>query len=190
MSEIKINIHLAQRRSRRAFDSNKPVSDADLNALLEAARWAPSGGNGQPWRYVIGHKGDATYEVLFGLLMPGNQGWAQNATVLALTVAQVVRIASDGKRQPNRTALHDLGMANMSIAAEATERGLNIRMMGGYNYEAAKKLVDAETHGFDLGPMMAIGWLGDGAGLDADLIKRDLEPRTRKPIEEMRLAIA
>ncbi len=189
MSETKINTHLAQRRSRVSFDPNKPVSAADLNALLEAARWAPSGGNGQPWRYVVGHKGDATYDTLFGLLMPGNQPWAQNAAVLVLTVAQVVRIASDGKRQPNRTALYDLGMANMSIAVEATERGMNLRMMGGYNYEAAKKLVDAETHGFDLGPIMAIGWLGDGTLISEDLRKRDEGPRTRKTIDEMLLAI-
>lgn len=160
-----------------------------MHALLEAARWAPSGGNGQPWRYVVGYKGDATYDRLYSLLMPGNQGWGQRATVLALSVALVVRIASDGTRQPNRTAMFDLGMANMSIAVEATERGMNLRMMGGYNYDAAKQMVDAESNGYDLGPIVAIGWLGDPTELPEDLLKRDTAPRTRKPLEEILLKI-
>ncbi len=188
MTEVKINTYLDQRRSRRIFDPKKTITEVDMHALLEAARWAPSGGNGQPWRYIVGHKGDANFEAILALLMEFNKGWAQNAAVLVLTVAQMARIASDGKRQPNRTAMHDLGMANMSITTEATARGLNVRMMGGYDYEAAKKWVQAEEKGFDLGPVMAIGIVGDANLYSEEIQKREAEPRTRKPISEILLS--
>ena len=189
MSEIKINEHLAARRSRRAFDENKPVSEEDIHALLEAARWAPSGGNGQPWRFVVGVRGDKTFEQLAQLLMEGNRTWAKHAGLLVLSVAQVVRTGADGKPQSNRTALHDLGMANMSMAVEATHRGMNVRMMGGYNYPAAKALLQADANGWDLGPVLAIGWPNDGAHLSAELQQRDTEPRSRKPISEIRMSL-
>ncbi|NJM42499.1 MAG: hypothetical protein HC853_18055 [Anaerolineae bacterium] len=77
--EIVINELFRQRHSGRAYNANQPVTDEDVRALLEVARWAPSGGNQQPWRYVVGRKGDETYDKLVALLEGGNRTWAQHA---------------------------------------------------------------------------------------------------------------
>jgi nitroreductase len=180
---------IRQRRSRRAFDPNQPVTADELNAVLEAARWAPSSGNGQPWRYVVGHQGDATFAQLFDLLVPGNKTWACNAGVLMLTVTQVVRTRPDGSKVTNRTALHDLGMANLSIALEAEHRGLNVRMMGGYDVDAARVLINATANGFEVGPMLALGHIGDIATLPEDVREKELGKRERKPLGDLRLEI-
>ena len=188
MEAIKLNettdVHelLKKRRSGRVYDATRDVTQADLDALLEAARWAPSGSNGQPWRYVIGRKGDATYEKLLPLLMGFNQAWGQHAPVLLLTAYETMAIGRDGQKMPNRTAQHDLGMANLSIALEAAHRGLMTHMMGGFNQDAARALINAEANGLEVGPMMTIGYPGDPAELDEEIQKREAAPRTRKPV--------
>lgn len=186
-----VDIHelLTRRRSGRAFDANRPLTDEDVHALLEAARWAPSGGNGQPWRYVFGRKGDATFDTLLGLLMEGNREWAQFAPALILTVYQAARVASNGSLQTNRTAMHDLGMANFSLAIEALNRGMMTRMMGGFHRDAALKLIEAEANHFDVGPVIAVGYETTPAHLSEELQKREQQPRTRKPVEELLLKI-
>jgi nitroreductase len=186
-----VDIHelLMKRRSGRAFDASRSLTDADVHALLEAARWAPSGGNGQPWRYVFGRKGDATYDKLLALLMEGNRLWAQHAPALVLTVYQAARIASDGSLQNNRTAMHDLGMANFSLVIEALNRGMMTRMMGGFHRDAALKLIDAEHNHFDVGPIIAVGYEIAPAYLSEEIQQRENAPRTRKPAQEMLLKI-
>lgn len=186
-----VDIHelLMKRRSGRAFDATRPLTDADVQALLEAARWAPSGGNGQPWRYVFGRKGEATYDKLLALLMEGNRQWAQHAPALVLTVYQAARVAGDGSLQHNRTAMHDLGMANFSLVVEALNRGMMTRMMGGFHRDAALKLIDAEQNHFDVGPIIAIGYETTPAHLSEELQQRETAPRTRKPTEEILLKI-
>ena len=178
-----------QRRSGRAYDASKPVSDADLQGLLEAARWAPSSNNAQPWRFLAGIKGDGVYEKLFELLMPFNKIWAQQAPMLLLTAFQDFRVNQAGERMPYPDFLHDLGMANLSIAIEATHRGLMTHMVGGFNHEAAGQLIQAETQGLTLGPMMTIGYEGDVNQLGEELQKREKSPRMRKPMEELLLHI-
>lgn len=187
-----VDIHelLVKRRSGRAFDAQRPLSDEDVHALLEAARWAPSGGNAQPWRYVIGRKGDATYEKLAALLFDGNRQWAQHAPALILTVYQAARVASDGSVQPNPVALHDLGMANFSLTIEAINRGMMTRMMGGYNHDAALKLIDAEAQHLGVGPVIAVGYETTPDHLSEEIQQREKAPRSRKPIEELLLYIA
>ena len=187
IEEIAVNELFHQRRSGRAYDASRAMTDADLQALLEAARWAPSGGNQQPWRFLIGRKGDATYESLLALLMPANTIWAQHAPVLVLTAFTTHSINHSGEKSPNRTAMHDLGMANVAIALEAAHRGLMVHMMGGYNYPAAKTLIHAEEHSLDLGPMMSLGYEGDASHLNEELQKREKAPRTRKPISDLLL---
>lgn len=186
-----VDIHelLLNRRSGRAFDANRPLTDEDVHALLEAARWAPSGGNVQPWRYVIGRKGDATHDKLFGLLMEGNRQWAQHAPALILTVYQAARVAGDGSIQNNRTAMHDLGMANFSLTIEALNRGMMTRMMGGFNRDAALKLIDADHNHFDVGPIIAVGYETTPAHLSEELQQREKAPRSRKPIDELLLHV-
>jgi nitroreductase len=186
-----VDIHelLLKRRSGRSFDAARPLTDEDVRAVLEAARWAPSGGNVQPWRYVIGRKGEDAYDTLLGLLNEGNRQWAQFAPALVLTVYQAARVAGDGAVQPNRTAMHDLGMANLSLAVEAVNRGMMTRMMGGFNRDAALRLIDAEANHFDVGPMIAIGFETEPAHLSDEIQQREKMPRTRKPVEELLLKI-
>jgi nitroreductase len=189
VEEIDVNPLFRLRHSGRAYDANQPVTEADLQALQEAARWAASGGNQQPWRFLIGRKGDGTYEKLLALLMPGNTPWAQHAPVLVLTAFVTHSIGRTGEKSLNRTAMHDLGMANAAIALEAAHRGLMAHMMGGFNYEAAKTLIHAEEHGLDLGPMMSLGYEGDASHLNEELQKREKAPRVRKSASELRLHI-
>jgi nitroreductase len=180
---------IQRRRSGRAYDAAREVTQADLDVLLEAARWAPSGGNVQPWRYVIGRTGDATWDKLFALLAEGNRAWAQHAPVLILSVFEAVRTTADGRKAPNRTAMHDLGMANISLVYEAVNRGLMARMMGGFNRDAALALINAEANGFDVGPVIALGYERDADHLSEELQQRERQPRTRKPASELLLTL-
>ncbi len=183
---------LRTRRSGRAYDASREVTREDLLALLEAARWAPSSSNGQPWRFVVGRKGsdtNDTYEKLLPLLMGFNQVWAKDAPVLLLTAYATSAIGRDGQKMPNRTAQHDLGMANLSIALEAVNRGLMAHMMGGFNQDAARALIDAEAKGLEVGPMMTIGYPGDPTLLGEEVQKREAAPRTRKSVNELLLGV-
>jgi nitroreductase len=189
-SEIEIHELLRARRSGRVYDASRSVSDQDLVALLEAARWAPSGGNGQPWRFVVGRKGEPAYDMVFGLLLDFNRTWAQHAPMLLLTVAQMVRTASDGKKVHSSSALHDTGLANMSIVVEATHRGLIARMMGGFDRAAAKSLLDAEANGLEPVTVMALGYPGDVNQAPDDVRQREAAPRTRKPVGELLIELA
>ena len=189
LEAVEIHELFKTRRSGRVYDASRDVTQADLDALLEAARWAPSGGNGQPWRFLIGHKGDATYAKLLSLLMGFNQVWGQHAPVLVLTAHETTSTRPDGQKMNNRTAQHDLGMANMSIALEAEHRGLMAHMMGGFNQDAARALINAEANGLELGPMMTLGYPGDPAALDEEIRKREAAPRTRKPVGELLLTV-
>jgi nitroreductase len=189
IEEIVVNELFRQRHSGRAYNANQAVTDEDLRALLEAARWAPSGGNQQPWRYVVGRKGDETYDKLVALLEGGNRTWAQHAPVLLLTAFVASRVNQNGERVQNRTAMHDLGMANISIALEAANRGLMAHMMGGFNHAAARELIQADANFLDLGPMMSIGYESDASHLSEDLQKREKNPRVRKNMSELLLKV-
>src|SRR5690242_12057960 len=134
-----INHIFRARYSGRAYDPAQEVSTHDLNAVFEAARWSPSGGNLQPWRYVVARKEDGPgYERLLKLLNDNNREWGQHAPVLVLTGALTTRINAQGEKINNHTALYDLGMANMSLALEATHRGLMAHMVGGFDKDSAR----------------------------------------------------
>ena len=195
LDDIDINPLFRKRQSRRAFDPAQTVSDANLNAVLEAARWAPSGGNGQPWRFVVGRKDDpetgGIYDKLYALVSPFNLPWVANAPALILTVALVEYTRPDGSKAQNRMALHDLGMANLSLALEAEHRGLNVRMMGGYDADKARTLIGAAQNGYDVGPLLALGIPGDPAQhLPEALQEREAAPRERKPISDLVLKLS
>src|SRR5215467_11266332 len=117
---------IAKRWSPYAF-SDRTVSDDDLKSLFEAARWAASSYNEQPWRYIVATKANAAeFERLLSCLLEGNQAWARAAPVLALGCTSL-RFALNGK--PNAAAAHDLGLASASLTFEATSRGLFVHQM-------------------------------------------------------------
>src|SRR5262249_24197399 len=117
---------LARRWSPYAF-ADRPVSKADLLSLFEAARWAPSSYNEQPWSYIVATRDEpAEFERVLSCLVEGNQAWAKAAPVLAIGCTKLV-FALNGK--PNAAAVHDLGVAAGNLCAEATARGLYVHQM-------------------------------------------------------------
>jgi nitroreductase len=171
---------LAQQWSPYAF-ADRPVPEDDLRSLFEAARWAASSYNEQPWSYIMATKGDpAGFGRLLSCLVEANQVWAQTAPVLALGCTRL-NFARNG--QPNAAAQHDLGLASASLTLEATARGLFIHQMIGILPDRARELYHIPE---DVRPLtgLAIGYLGNPASLPEKYRERDLAPRVRKPLTE------
>jgi len=171
---------LAVRWSPYAF-SDRPVRPADVASLFEAARWAPSSYNEQPWRYILGIKGDGeTHERILACLIEKNRAWVQNAPVLAIGV--VVRNFVDSG-EPNKAAEHDLGLASANLVVEATTRRLHVHQMIGLDPDAARQAfaLPEETEALTA---LAIGYRETSAHMNQALIERDTAPRSRRPLSE------
>jgi nitroreductase len=171
---------ILKRWSPRAF-SDKAVSPEILQSLFEAARWAPSSSNEQPWAFLVGTKGDAaTFEKILGTLVEFNQNWAKHAPVLAIAVSELA-FAKNG--QPNRNAFYDTGAAVSQLTHEATSRGLFVHQMAGFDPQKATEAF-AIPHGWEPIAVFALGYAGDHQTLPDVLRERELAPRTRKPLHE------
>lgn len=168
---------IRQRWSPRAF-SEKEVSAADLKAIFEAARWAASSYNEQPWRFLVGRRGDETYKKIFNSLVEFNQSWAKSAPVLVLSVAKKTFTDKD---MPNRYALHDTGAATAYLGLQATARGLHTHSMAGFDPEQARASF-AIPSDYEIGAVTAIGYFGDPHSLPDHMKKMELSPRERKPL--------
>lgn len=171
---------MARRWSPRAFDE-RSVDVALLRTLFEAARWAPSSNNEQPWRFLVASKDHAAdWTRLFDCLVEGNRRWAVRAPVLVLSVASM-QFEDDGK--PNRHAFHDMGLATENLVLQATAHGLAAHQMAGFDVEKARADFDIPA-GYEPVAIIAIGYPGDSAVLPERLRERELQPRSRRPIEE------
>jgi nitroreductase len=171
---------LAGRWSPYAFD-DRPVPGADLRSLFEAARWAPSSYNEQPWSYVVATKDDPEqFQRLLSCLVEGNQVWAKAAPVLALGVVSL-RFTRNAK--DNRAAVHDLGLAAGNLLLEATARGLSVHQMIGILPDRAREIYGI-PEGREAWTALAIGYRGDPTSLPDRLRERDLAPRQRRPLHE------
>jgi nitroreductase len=171
---------LADRWSPYAFE-DRLVAEEDLLSLFEAARWAASSYNEQPWNYLIATKEDAPeFLRLLSCLVEGNQSWAKNAPVLILGV---VSLQFAKNKKDNRAAVHDLGLAAGNLSAEATSRGLSVHQMIGILPDKARELYQIPEH-FEAWTAMAIGYKTDPATLPEAMKERDLTPRTRKSLKE------
>jgi nitroreductase len=169
---------LSRRWSPYAF-ADRDVPADDLRALFEAARWAPSANNEQPWCYLVAVRSDTgAFERLLSCLVEANQLWARHAPVLALGIVRET-FARNG--ESNATALHDLGLAAGNLLTEATARGLAVHQMAGILPDRARDLFAIPDHSRAL-TALAIGYAGDPASLPERLRERDLAPRTRKPL--------
>jgi nitroreductase len=180
VTDVPVHELITNRWSPRAF-AEKPVSAEVLRALFEAARWAPSSNNEQPWAYFVATKDDVeNYAKMLGVLVEFNANWAKQAPVLALSVAHV-KMQRDGK--PNRVALHDVGSATSQLTLEANSRGLQVHQMAGFDAEKARQAFAIPA---DWEPVaaMAIGYPGNPESLPEKLRERELAPRTRKPLRE------
>ena len=172
---------ISRRWSPYAF-ADRPVSDDDLRSLFEAASWAPSSYNEQPWRYIVATKANPDeFERLLGCLVEGNQVWAKAAPVIGLGCTSLY-FEKNGK--PNAAAVHDLGLASATLTFEATARGLYVHQMIGIVPDQAR-----QTYGIpeEFQPLtgLAIGYLGDIDQLPETLKPRDEAKRTRKKLSEI-----
>jgi nitroreductase len=171
---------IASRFSPYAF-ADRGVSRDDLRSLFEAARWAPSSYNEQPWSYVVATRDDAAaYERVLSCLVEANQAWAKAAPVLAIGIART-RFARNDK--PNAAALHDLGAASAHLTFEATARGLSVHQMIGIVPERARELFGIPDHSQAL-TGLAIGYAAAPADAPDPYRERDEAPRQRKPLSE------
>jgi nitroreductase len=171
---------IRERWSPRAF-SDKAVSPEILQSLFEAARWAPSSNNEQPWAFLVGTRGDGdTFRKILGTLVELNQTWAKHAPVLAIAVSELA-FAKNG--HSNRNAFYDTGAAVSQLTTEATSRGLFVHQMAGF--DPHKAIEDfAIPSGWEPIAAFAIGYAGDPQTLPEVLRERELAPRTRKPLHE------
>jgi nitroreductase len=170
---------IRQRWSPRTY-SDKQVPAAELKKLFEAARWAASSSNEQPWRFLVGRRGDETYQKIFNALVEFNQTWAKSAPVLVLSVA---KMTFTQKGTPNRHGLHDTGAAMANLALQATADGLHTHSMAGFDNDQMRASF-AIPSDYELGAVTAIGYFGDPASLPDHLHKQEVSPRQRKPLEE------
>lgn len=172
---------IASRWSPRAIDANRPVEHSLLLRVLEAARWAPSSGNGQPWGFVVfddtvpGARDEAR-----GILSRGN-AWAHRAPVLLLATA-ATSWEDGGDERP--TARYDAGAASMALSLQATHEGLVVHQMAGFDRSAARNAFGLPDH-VEPQAMIALGWPGDIALLDKGRQERERAPRTRRTVNEI-----
>jgi nitroreductase len=168
------------RWSPRSF-ADKAVPSADLEKVFEAARWSASSYNEQPWRYFVGHKGDATYDKIFATLIGFNQSWAKTAPVLILGVAST-KFSHNGA--DNGYGLYDLGAATSLLTLQAAELGLSTHSMAGFDHAAALAAFEVPAD-FVVGAVTALGYQGEPAALGNDqMIAMEEAPRVRKPLSE------
>lgn len=175
-----INELMLERWSPRAF-LDKGVETEKLLSILEAARWAPSSSNEQPWSFIVARKEDPEeFARMVGCLVEGNQVWAKNAPVLLISVARKT-FARNGT--PNRCAIHDVGLASENLTLEAVSLGLATHGMGGIELEKIREVYGLPV---DCEPVAgwAVGYPGEPEMLEEKLKERELAPRTRKELKE------
>jgi nitroreductase len=168
------------RWSPRAF-AVQPIAQEQLRSLLEAARWAPSSRNSQPWRFLVARRDEpAEFARMLGCLVPGNQRWAGAAAVLLIAVATLI----DQKGLPLAHALYDTGQAVAWLSAEATARGIRVHQMGGFDPDRVRDVFSVPDGSRPVA-IIALGYPGDPRVLDENLRRQELAPRTRHPQSEL-----
>jgi nitroreductase len=175
---------LAERWSPRAFDIQHELTDDSLTALLEAARWAPSASNTQPWRFAVALRGTAEHAALLEALAPGNRLWAHAASALVVAAAETV--GPDGGTRP--WALYDTGQAVAHLSVQAQADGLAVHQMGGFDRDAVERVLAAGEHVVPL-VVLAVGVREDAGRLAETLAARETAARDRLPLQDLLLAV-
>jgi nitroreductase len=169
-----------ERWSPRAFDRTA-VTDADLMSLLEAARWAPSSYNVQPWRFIYAQRGTAHWEKLLDLLIPFNRGWAQDAGLILICLSETMMPPGpDGQQKTSHSHSFDAGAAWAQLALQAQRMGLAAHGMTGVDFDRAREVLALPTH-LRIECAIAVGRRGDPAQLAAPLREREA-PNGRNPV--------
>lgn len=181
-TKLEIMSEIANRWSARGF-SEKAVEEEKLQRVFEAARWAPSSRNEQPWRFIVAQKGDEHYDKLFNGLDDGNKRWAWTAPVL---VASITKLKFDYKGYTNGHALHDLGLAMGALLVQATHEGLQVHQMGGIHPEVITDGFGINAKDYKVVTMFVIGYQDESrlSGIPERDQESEYEPRKRRPLSE------
>ena len=179
-NDYPINDLLKHRWSPRAY-SEKPVEPEKIKSLLEAARWAPSAFNEQPWRFIVGRKGDKTWGLILETLVEWNQQWAGKAPVLIMNLGKKT---SSYNGKPNATYAYDTGQAVAMMVTEAVNQGLIGHQMSGFDAVKATELFNLADD-FQPISITAFGYYGNPELLPDDMKKSEFEERKRKPLEAL-----
>jgi nitroreductase len=170
------------RWSPRAF-ADQPVEREKLRKAFDAARWAASSYNEQPWRFILGQRGeDNNYDRVLQSLVEFNQSWAQSAPVLMLIVGKL-NFTQGGRY--NRVNMYDCGAAAATFCYQATQEGLYTHQMAGVDIDKAHELFGIDKNEYQVYTAMAVGYLGDPSQLPDQLQQAERAPRERKPINEL-----
>ncbi len=169
---------IRKRWSARSF-SNKPVSQEDLNTLLEAASWAPSSMNEQPWRYLYAHRSEKDFELFNQCILSGNQPWAGNAAVLLISLSE---LNFSRNQKPNRYAMYDTGAANNLMLLQAADMDIYGHQMGGFDYQKTRDLLEIPEH-LEVVCFIALGYLDEPDKLPEPFRSREVQKRTRNSLQ-------
>ncbi len=171
---------IPHRWSPRSF-ADRDVSSEDLKKVFEAARWAASSFNEQPWRFFVGRRGDAAYTRILDSLVAPNQAWAKSAPVLILSAARK-HFSHNG--DPNAHAWYDVGQATANLALQATALGMHTHSMAGFDHFKAQQSFRLPAD-YETVAVTALGYLGDPAALPDHLRKMEESPRNRKELKDL-----
>ncbi len=177
-AEYPIDKMFLDRWSPRAMSAEE-IDDEELMALFEAAKWAPSNNNEQPWRFVYAKRDTKYWDKFFGFLIDFNKMWCKNASALVVLLAK--KNFSDGK--PNRNAMSDSGAAWENLALQGLLMGLVVHGMAGYDLEKARKELDLSDE-YEIVHMIAIGKPADKSVLHERMQKSEM-PNSRKPLKDI-----
>lgn len=179
-NEHPVHALIQNRWSPRAF-AEKPIPNETLRSLFEAARWAPSSSNEQPWAFVVAAKEEPeNFAKILSTLVEFNQTWAKDAPVIGIAVSEMEFVRN---QRPNRNAFYDTGAAMAYLTTEATARELFVHQMAGFDPHKAIEVLHIPK-GWEPIAAFAIGYAGDPDSLSDVLRQRELAPRSRKPISE------
>lgn len=178
-TEFPIHPIIQNRWSPRAMSGDR-MTDEELMPLFEAARWAPSSYNGQPWRFLYAKRNTPEWDLFFDLMIEFNQSWTKNASVLVVVISHKV-FEKNGK--PSPTHSYDTGAAWMSLALEGSRRGYVVHGMEGFDYEKARRTLEIPDD-YQVEAMCAIGKRAPKEKLPEELQKREA-PSPRNPLKAM-----
>jgi nitroreductase len=182
-SSVPLHPLLAERWSPRAFDSEHELAAAELTSLFEAARWAPSASNTQPWRFSVAARGTAAHTAVLEALAPGNRAWAHAASALVVVAAQTT--GPDGATQP--WATYDTGQAVAHLSIQAQHEGLAVHQLGGFDPHKIAALLDGE--GLVPQVVLAVGRRGPVEQLPEPFATREVATRDRLPVDDIVVAL-
>lgn len=171
---------IAHRWSPRAFE-DRPIGQDEINSLIEAARWAPSSVNEQPWRFIYAHRGENAFDLILSTFSDSNKVWAASAPLLILTL---VKKTHSMNGNPNRSAHHDLGLAVANLSLQATHLGIGVHQIGGFSPAKAKESFNIPDD-YEVVTGLVLGYFGSPDRLPDHLRERELAPRKRKELHEI-----